>query len=238
MNRKLVAIHQPNFFPWLGYFNKLYRADTFIFMDNVQYPETSRGSWINRVKLIVQGTPKWVTIPIVRSYSGFKTINEIEIDDSRQWRNKFMGTVRANYSRAPFFKEVILLIEPLVMFETALVAEFNIYAITVISGALGIDVSKLIRGTSLGTSGSATDLLITMTLAVGGSAYLCGGGAAGYQKDSLFAENEVALVYQNFQHPEYRQCGCHDFIPGQSIIDVLMNCGISATKELISAKEG
>lgn len=235
MNPRLVAIHQPNFFPWLGYFNKLHRADCFILMDNVQFPETGRGSWINRVKLVVQGTPKWITMPVVRSYNGFRTIAEMEIDDSSLWRRKFLSTVRANYAKSRCFRAVMELLEPLVMFQTSSVAEFNINVITVLADALEIDPAKMIRGSSLKAVGNATDLLISMTVAAGGTAYLCGGGAGGYQEDKLFDDNNVELVYQNFHHPEYHQCGNTDFIPGQSIIDALMNCGISGTRKLITA---
>ena len=69
MTSKVVSIHQPNFFPWLGYFEKIVRSDYFIFLDNVQFPKKG-GSWTNRVKLIVSGQPKWLTANINRQYHG------------------------------------------------------------------------------------------------------------------------------------------------------------------------
>ena len=64
---RVVAIHQPNFFPWLGFFDKIARADVFVLMDNVQFPRTSTGTWVNRVKLLVAGRERWATAPVVRS---------------------------------------------------------------------------------------------------------------------------------------------------------------------------
>lgn len=235
MNSKIVAIHQPNFFPWLGYFNKIHCSDCFIIMDNVQFPETGRGSWINRVKLLVQGIPKWNTMPVMRTYHGYRIIAEMQIDDSSPWRSKFLKTIRANYAKAAYFNSVLEIIEPLVMFPSSSVADFNINAITTLCEIVGIDTAKMIRGTSLDVSGNATELLIAMTNAADGTSYVCGGGSDGYQEDDLFAQNNIQLVYQNFKHPEYPQCGSSEFIPGQSIIDVLMNCGVSNTKELITA---
>jgi len=66
---RVVAIHQPNFLPWLGYFDKLARADTFVLLDSVQFPKRN-GTWMNRVKLLVGGEPGWITVPIVRAYHG------------------------------------------------------------------------------------------------------------------------------------------------------------------------
>src|ERR1041385_6733376 len=69
--RKLVAIHQPNFFPWLGYFNKIARADIFIVLDNVQFSKTG-GTWSNRVRLLLEGWPMWATLPVERSFHGVR----------------------------------------------------------------------------------------------------------------------------------------------------------------------
>ena len=66
----LVAIHQPNFFPWLGYFDKIRRADFFILLDDVQYPKTGAGSWSNRVKVMINGEGRWLTAPVDRSFHG------------------------------------------------------------------------------------------------------------------------------------------------------------------------
>ena len=70
--QRLVAIHQPNFLPWLGYFDKLARADVFILLDTVQFPKKA-GSWMNRARLLVGGEPSWITVPVVRSYHGLRS---------------------------------------------------------------------------------------------------------------------------------------------------------------------
>jgi len=229
---KVVAIHQPNFFPWLGYFDKVKRADLFIIMDNVQFPKTG-GTWVNRVKLLVNGQPDWITMPIVRAYHGTRRICEMQINNTTPWRAKLLNTIRMNYGRAPFFKEVFPFLMEIVDSPTDSLAEYNIAAIQVLVSALGLDLSKLILGSTLDVKGEATDLLIAMTKAVGGTAYLCGGGAGGYQDDQKFTQAGVELIYQGFRHPVYSQFNMKEFISGLSIIDAFMNCGLDKMRDLL-----
>lgn len=235
LHRRVVAIHQPNFFPWLGYFDKIIKADVFILMDNVQLQKTG-GTWTNRVKLLVNGKPSWITVPIVRSFSGHKNILDIQINHMSDWRVKFKKTIQINYTNAPYFKSLQKFVESIICFDTHLLSDFNINAISKICDLLDIDSKKIVRGSSLGVSGNATGLLVAMTSAVNGTTYLCGGGAGGYQEDEKFAANGLDLVYQNFAHPVYYQQQIQEFIPGLSILDVLMNCGIDGTKQLLRLK--
>jgi hypothetical protein len=228
---KIVAIHQPNFFPWLGFFDKMRRVDVFVLMNNVQFPKKG-GSWMNRVRLLVSGKPSWITMPVKRDYHGFRGISEMEIDDSVPWRKKFVATLKANYSKALFFAETMDFLEPLIFFQTSSVSEFNIHAITAIASLAGWE-EKLVLGSSLKSEGSATALLISMTKAAGGTAYLCGGGADGYQIDSLFEQALIELLYQNFTHPAYPQCGAEEFAEGLSVIDAMMNTGLDGWRALL-----
>ena len=232
-SKTVVAIHQPNFFPWLGYFNKIARADIFAFMDNAQFPKTG-GNWVNRVQLLVNQKPTWVTVPVVRSYHGTRRICEMEIDNRKPWRKKMLTFLQTNYGRAPFFKVVYPKLEILINYQTDSLAAYNINAIQALSQELDLDTSKFILGSTLAVKGSATELLIGMVKEVGGSTYLSGGGAGGYQDDDKFAITRLELSYQNFQHPIYSQYRSDNFVAGLSIIDALMNCGFQQTREMIS----
>ena len=228
----VVAIHQPNFFPWLGYFNKISRSDVFILMDNVQFPKKG-GSWSNRVQLAIDGQATWVTMPVVRSFHGTRTIHDMQINSSTPWRDKLLKTVQISYARAPFFEQVFPLFKDMVNNPTDRLMDYNEAAIRAIADAIGLDTSGLVIGSTLDTAGAATDLLISMTRAVGGTAYLCGGGASGYQEDDKFAQAGLELVYQQFHHPIYPQINTSEFVPGLSILDSLMNCGIDGTRSLL-----
>jgi hypothetical protein len=229
---KLVAIHQPNFLPWLGYLDKVARADVFIFMDNAQCPKTG-GTWINRVKLLVGGQTAWVTVPVIRAYHGLRRVSEMRIDNSVPWRDRLLNTIRMNYARAPFFEEVFPCLREWVSRPTDSLSEFNIGTLQALAEAMGLDASKCIVGSALHAEGNATDLLIAMAKAVGGDAYLCGGGAAGYQDDDKFSTAGIRLIYQNYQHPQYPQANAVGFVPGLSVVDALMNCGFEGTRQLL-----
>jgi hypothetical protein len=226
-----VAIHQPNFFPWLGYFDKFARSDVFILLDDVQYPKTG-ANWVNRVRLRIAGAPAWATVPVVRSYSGTRLITEMQIDDRLPWRRKFLRTVEANYRRAAHFEDVFPVIEDLIAWPGTSMADFNVHAILVIAERLTLDPARAVRSSSLQASGSATDRLISLVQAVGGATYLCGGGADGYQEDEKFAAAGLHLQFQEFQHPRYPQ-GAFEFVAGLSILDALCHCGWMATRTLL-----
>src|SRR5688572_16171324 len=116
---RICAIHQPNFFPWLGYFDKIRRADVFVFLDNVAYPKSGSGagSWVNRVRIAIDGAPTWVGCPIRREH-GTQLIREVRIDDRQPWRKKLLRTLEVNYGRARNYVSVMPVLEKLIRFET------------------------------------------------------------------------------------------------------------------------
>jgi len=231
--RVVCAIHQPNFFPWLGYFDKLAKADVFLLMDNVQFPKTA-GTWINRVQLLSSNGPYWATASIDRKFHGTRLIRDSMFNvDEGMWKEKLRRSIVMQYAKAPYFSTVFPEIEPLLTFDNQNVADYNIHAITRLCGLLGVDAAKLRRGSTLRVDGNATTLLIQMCLSVGANAYLCGGGASGYQDDAAFQEAGIELIYQNFEHPTYRQGKSSVFHPGLSVIDALMHCGVAGVRKIL-----
>ena len=215
----ICAIHQPNFFPWLGYFDKIKNSDVFIIMDDVDYPKSGSGSgsWTNRVKVNIQGQAKWFTCPIRRLEGRWKISETQMLDDL--WRDKIIKTLQYNYRKHPQFSKAMEFLEPLINHNTHNLSDFNINAISNISKLLGI-TTKLVKQSDLDVPGSSTELLINLTKKVGAETYMCGGGAAGYQEDDLFPKRGIKLVYQNYVPTPYTLA--EDFIPGLSIIDYLM----------------
>lgn len=227
----VVGIHQPNFLPWLGFFDKIRRSDVFVMMDNAQFSKTG-GTWTNRVQLLVNKEPAWVTVPIVRAYHGFRAVNEMKIDESQPWRAKLLRTIQLNYQPAPYFAEVNPLVCELVEQPSSDLATYNLNAIRVLCGRLQL-TTEIVLGSSLAAESRSTDLLVAMVRAAGGTAYLAGGGASGYQEDETFQKAGVEVIYQHFQHPIYPQFNTERFKPGLSIVDALMNCGFEGVRELL-----
>ena len=229
---KIVAIHQPNFFPWLGYFDKIHRADIFILLDDAQYPKTG-GNWSNRVKILINERGSWLTAPVYRRFQGTRKINEMVFSNKENWRDKILRTLVFSYKRAYFFEETYSFIEPLIQNQEDNVAVYNSLAIRTLSDALGFPSDKVRHSSDFPVESLATQRLIDLTKFVGGSTYLCGGGAGSYQEDHIFEAANIGLLYQNFAHPSYPQYHCKNFTSGLSIIDALMNLGIDRVRQLI-----
>jgi hypothetical protein len=220
----VCAIHQPNFFPWLGYFDKIRRADVFVFLDQVAYPRAGSGgmgSWTNRVRIRVQGEARWVGCPLRRQPLG-TPINETIIDDGQPWRDKLLRTLAANYRKAVHYERTMAALEPVLRQPGSNLADFNIHAIESIAARLGL-TCRFVRQSDLASPGQATEMLIALTKAAGAGVYLCGGGAGGYQEDHLFLAHDVELRYQNFRPEPYGPADA--YIPGLSVIDYLMHDG-------------
>ena len=196
----VVAIHQPNFLPWLGYFDKIARSDVFIFLDDVQFPK-AKGVWQNRVKMLVSGEPRWVTAPVRRAFHGVAPINQIEWVDEQPWRTKLLKTLSASYAKAPHYRDIMLWLEPLILRPEGNLACYNMAVIRAIADQIGLRNDHCVTSSSLGGHGQANELLIDLTRKVGGACYLSGDGASGYQEDEAFVAAGLEIRYQRFVHP-------------------------------------
>lgn len=230
---KICAIHQPNFFPWMGYFDKIYRSDIFVFMDDVNYAKSSKtmSSWTNRVKIRVSSQPHWINCPVIRE-AGDQKICDVLIDNKNlYWREKLIKTLVYNYKKCPYFEETSEFVYSLINFQSDSLSEYNCHNIKAICKKLHID-GIFYRQKPLNTINSSTKLLIEITKAVDCDSYMCGGGATGYQEDELFATEGISLIYQNYKEPYYESKD-GQYINGLSILDVLFNCGFEMTEKLI-----
>lgn len=219
---KVCAIHQPNFFPWTGYFDKIERSDTFVFLDKVDYPKSgsSMSSWCNRVKININGNGNWISCPVVREH-GPQLINSVKISDSRDWKKELERALYQNYKNSVNFEEVYNLITTLLGFESNLLADFNINCIKTIAEYIGLN-TRFIRQSELPQLDStSTRRLVEISKQIGADAYLYGGGASNYQENYVFIQAGIKLISQDYVPKPYGDLA--KFIPGLSIIDWLMN---------------
>jgi WbqC-like protein family len=228
---RVVAIHQPNFFPWLGYFDKLYKSDVFIFLNHVQFAKTG-GTWSNRVKMRIGGEVQWVTAPVQRTHHNVIAVDQVVWDDSRPWREKFYKSLISNYGRAAFYEETIELVKPLIFYPTSNLSDFNLNAISTIAAHVSLRIDHCYSSRDLDVASHSNDMLIELTKRFDGTAYLCGGGAGDYQDDDAFRRAGLDVFHQHYLHPMYPQ-GVNDFHAGLSIVDALMHVGAAGTHRLL-----
>lgn len=228
----LVAIHQPTFLPWLGWWDKLVRADVFVVLDDVQFPKKG-GTWMNRVRMLVGGQARWVTVPVDRAFHGTRAVREMRVDPAKPWRDEILRTVASSYASAPHLHAVLPALEEALAVETELLCELNERAIRILAERLELDAAKLVRQSALGVSGRGTRLLVELTRSVGGDTYLSGDGADGYLEEDAFAGAGLELRYQEFSPPPYPQ-SVAGHVPGLSIVDALMSCGWEGVRRLVT----
>jgi len=227
-----VAIHQPNFLPWLGFFDKWAKSDILILLDDVQFPKTG-GVWTNRSRIVEQGKPAWLTVPINRTYSGVVNINQIQVSPDNSWKKKMISRLSHTYGKHPFFTQVSPMIFSSIELADSLLSPFNVSTILSIGEELGLSTNQVVLSSALKHEGNGTELLCSLTSSIGADTYFAGGGATGYQEDSLFEEHGIHLKYQNFVPPTHSQVGLKEFVPGLSVIDALMNIGFEGSRKLL-----
>jgi len=213
----MIAIHQPNYLPWLGFFDKARLADTFVLLDNVPY---TRGSVINRNKIKTKRGWEWLTVP-VHNISG-TIIRDITTIDSG-WEKSHWKTLIFNYSRAPHFKDFSTALQETYAKRWVKLAELNETLIRMMFNWLGLH-PNLVKASDLAVQGSSSELLVNICKAVGDRTYLSGVGAKDYFDQSVFEREGVTVKFQDFSSPEYSQ-RFGRFIPALSAIDYLFNGG-------------
>jgi hypothetical protein len=224
----IVAIHQPNYAPWLGYFAKMARADVFVLLDDAQY---SKNSYINRVQIDGGGRPRWLTVPV--SYRFGDPINRVRAA-AAAWPQAHCETLKTFYGSAPAFAAVWRwLRDTYAHLPESDLAASNAALVAAIAQRLGIR-TQLRSASQLDASGAAADdRLIALVRACGPNAsYLSGRGGANYQDPAKFAAAGIPLVYSDFAHPTYDQG--HSFLPGLSMLDAVFRLGWERAAELLA----
>ncbi|PBQ31530.1 hypothetical protein CNR22_07040 [Sphingobacteriaceae bacterium] len=230
---KIVTIHQPDFMPWLGLFNKINKADELIILDHVTNNPKSPEFWCRRVKMLIGGKDHWMSVSLKKDEKElFIPINTMEINMDEKAIKKFIQSVEQNYKKAPFFRETFYLVETYFAMEGNKLSQKNCWFIKEVMEKLKIETS-LFFSSEMDPQFSSNELLIDLLKKRSASAYLCGAGAGEYQKDELYTEQGISVIYNNFTQPSYKQFNTSEFVKGLSIVDVLMNNGFEGTSQLL-----
>ena len=223
----IVAIHQPQYIPWLGYFNKMIASDVFCYLNNVQY---KKNEWQNRNRIKTARNWQWLTVPV--QYRFPQKINEVTINNTVSWKRKHLQALITNYNKAPFFREYIGFFEDVYSKDWELLSDLNIYFIKQIYRMLNLQQKPTVLASDLDLSDDPTDRLINICQALGGDTYLSGPDGIKYMNLERFKKREVKGIVQNFKHPVYPQL-FGDFQSHLSIVDLLFNCGPKSIEKIM-----
>jgi hypothetical protein len=225
----ICAVHQPNYIPYLGFFDKYKKSDIFILYDTAQY---SKNDFHNRNRIKTANGPLWITIPTSIHFG--QQIKDATVAD-KDILKKHLDIIKRHYEGSAEFTGTI-----------GWLAE--IYkSIGNVKGLVDINVptlksffnifdgnKKILLASELGIDPAlkSTAALVAMCRAVGADTYLSGPGAKVYLDESLFATAGIKLIWQDFHHPEYPQLW-GEFIPNLSVVDALFNVGTGKLKDLL-----
>lgn len=226
-----IAIMQPTYLPWLGYFNLMAQADRFVFLDDVQF---SRQSWQQRNRIIEGDTLVWLSVPVQTGGHAGQEIRDVRIADAQPWRRKHLGRIAAAHARAPFGGAVTALVSGVLDQPESRLCALNIALIRAIAGHLGIG-TPCHMASDLGIGGGRSERLVAICRHLGGTRYLSPAGARAYlDEDGVFAAEGFPLSFQSYRPNPYRAAA--PILAGEfpSILDALAWIGPDATKALIT----
>ena len=229
----LVSIHQPNYLPWLGYFNKIVRSDVFVIFDDVQFPIGKKGFFGNRNQIKTNSGQLWLTVPVL-DRSKCKNFNEIKINYNG-WNEKHIKNIENFYRKSPYFDLYYEDIKNLLLQEYDNFSELSTKLITYFMNVLDIN-TKIMHSSEICKDVDLTgmDKIFYILEQLKADTYISsdGPGSRRYIKEEDFDNKNIKLVWQNFEHPTYKQM-YGEFISHLSIIDLLFNCG-DKSKEIIN----
>lgn len=233
----IVTIHQPDFMPWLGFFNKIAKADLWIVLDHVENNPRDAAFWCRRVRVLANGLPTWISVPLRKpDTSGVVgvPINQMRIERSLV-RNmkKCRETISQAYAKSPHYREISPLVDEYFAREDDSLTACNMTFIEGIMRLLGIR-TKIVYSSGLAPQSASNELLVDLLQKVGARRYLCGNGADDYQVDSVFTSRGLEVARNHFTHPSYQQESLRTFVAGLSVIDVIAWAGIDRASSWVS----
>lgn len=227
----IVSVHQPQYIPWLGYFDKIARSDAFVFLDNVQYKPRE---FQNRNKIRARDRWLWLSVPVISKGKGRQVISDVRIDNELDWPKEHLMSLKTCYGRAKFFDKYFPYFEDLYSKPWKSLAGLNIDIIKYTLKDLSIR-TPLYFESDLKVTTTKTERIVDICRALKADTYLSGAGGRAYMDEDKFAASGIKLSYQDFSHPVYAQQFMkteEDFMPYMSIVDLLFNEGPGAKEVL------
>lgn len=213
-----LAIMQPYFFPYIGYWQLIHSVDRFVIYDDVNY--IKRG-WVNRNRILINGEPKFITVPL-QSSSQNKRICDTQLQSSNKWRKKLLRMLEVTYRRSLYFDDVFPVIEKMIVNESCNLSEYMSDVITSLVGWMGIKTDVVLSSRIYRNNGIfGQERIIDICKREKADVYINLQGGKELYTPELFSESSIDLIFLSSKDHPYKQFG-NEFVPWLSIIDVMM----------------
>ncbi len=217
--QKVIALHQPVYLPFAGFFQKMARADAFAFMDFVQL---NKRSWQVRNRIKTRRGALWLTVPVYVKGRYYQPIRDARVAGDG-WRHKHWEAVRHNYGKAPHFGDYAAFFEEVYGRRWEWLTDLNLHIVEGMRRLLGI-TTPVLDTAGMTFEGTKSDLVIDICKKLGGTAYLSSDGETAYIEKEKFDAAGLGHSYLGWEPTPYPQL-FGEFIPNLSAVDVLFNCG-------------
>jgi hypothetical protein len=225
----IVTIHQPEHLPWLGFFHKINAADCIVLLDQVQYRHRY---FQNRNKVMSTNGPMFLTVPVSSKDRRSTLIKDMMISEE-SWKPAYMRTLYFFYKNFPHFEPYYDGLHKIVSEASDRLCELNISIIRYFMSELGLD-RRIYIASELDVTGKKSDLMLNICQKLNATVYLSGPTGREYLNLESFRENQIDVLFHDFQHPSYPQYKNKSFVSHLSTIDLLCNCGSSSKEYLLS----
>jgi hypothetical protein len=225
----LIVVHQPDFIPYLGFFHRLLLADIFVVLDHVQM---NKEGWVHRDKIKTSSGWKWITLPL-HPFPLKTPICEVKISNTQNWKLKHLNSVTEAYRKASFFNEIFPYYQKLYMYNPLHMSDFTLASIMMLLRLFDIPI-PVVRSSDMSPEGRSNALVAELVVKAGGRRYLSGLGAKAYFDPIPFNKAGVSVIWQKFEHPVYPQLH-GDFLPMLTSLDLLFNCGIDQSRQILKS---
>lgn len=217
----IIAIQQPEHLPWIGFFNKMAQVDRYVYLDNVQF---KKRYFENRNRISGHDGVRWLTVPVQTKGKYTQLIRDVAIDNSGNWRQKYLGTLSHVYAKAPYGHVVRDIVFPAVEAPHNMLLHLNLELIHRVRDYLGI-ATPTVFASELGVDGfSGSELILQICTQLGASVYVSGPDGRNYLDLNAFHINGIRVVFHDFQHPVYPRQN-FPFVSHLSIIDAIAFLG-------------
>lgn len=216
-----VVISQPMLFPWVGMLEQVRLASCFVHYPDVQF---SKGSFVNRVQIKTAHGSRWLSVPLRGQKLG-QRIDEVRIDDSRDWRREHLDQLGDAYAAAPHCDEMLTLVESVYEHQHDDIGSLSAASFMMICRYYGLDHDcTFIDSRQLGIDGASSRRVLDIVLALDDDSYITGHGASHYLDHSMFEHAGVRVEYMDYLKTPYPQLH-GDFTPYVSALDLIANMG-------------
>jgi hypothetical protein len=232
-----ITIHQPDFLPWLGFFNKVSLCDILVLGDHVQYED---GGFRNRNKIKTANGPQWLTVPVSNKFG--TPINKVPISyaerNGRLWSDVHLKTLERSYSRSKYFDSVYSIIEGAYQKKYEFLADLNVELLKRVLEFLNLNI-PIKRTSELNLNASKTESIVEICKTLKADSYVSGPGGKNYVDYPLIERSEITILFPKYEHPTYTQQYMKlGFLSHMSIIDLLFNEGPSSLSIIKSGFTG